>query len=191
MRRVRGAAGVSLRELEMRGSWRRSTISQVENGKARPSRQLVEWYDTELGSDGLLLCIYAEARSRQLLDRQAIGLDECLDEVQVIDVVPPDGHRVNRGAWLQARVGLRNAGATTWHGRQLHRMGAYVGTRLIGSSPSTQVPDCQPGERVDVVIELRAPDVPGSVVAYWSMVNDKGHECAQSSPPVTVLLVVD
>jgi transcriptional regulator with XRE-family HTH domain len=191
MRRVRGAAGVSLRELEMRGSWRRSTISQVENGKARPSRQLVEWYDTELGSDGLLLCIYAEARSRQLLARQGVGLDGCRDEVHVIDVDPPAGYLVNRGAWLQARVGLHNAGSTSWHGRELHRMGAYAGARLIGSSPSTQVPDCQPGELADVVIELRAPDLPGSVVAYWSMIDDKGRECAQSSPPIAVLLVVD
>ena len=123
--------------------------------------------------------------------RQGVGLDECLDEVQIIDVDPPAGHLVNRGAWLQARVGLRNGGASSWRGRELHRMGAYAGTRLIGSSPSTQVPDCKPGELADIVIELRAPDVPGSVVAYWSMVDDKGRECAQSSPPVAVLLVVD
>ncbi len=190
MRRVRGAAGVSLRELETRGAWGRSTISQVENGKARPSRQLVEWYDTELGSDGLLLSIYAEARSRQLLARQGVGLDECADEVHVIDIDPPAGHLVNRGARLQARVGLRNGGSQCWQGRELHRMGAYAGTRLISSAPSTVVPECKPGEVADVIIDLRAPEVPGSVVAYWSMVDDKGRECAQSAPPVAVLLVV-
>jgi transcriptional regulator with XRE-family HTH domain len=191
MRRVRGAAGVSLRELEMRGSWRRSTISQVENGKARPSRQLVEWYDTELGSNGLLLCIYAEARSRQLLARQGIDAGEPLDEVHVVGIDPPAGHAVHRGAWLPARVALRNGGTASWQGRALHRMGAHTGTRLIGSSPSTPVPDCEPGHCAEVSIELRAPDVPGSVVAFWTMVDDKGRECAQSSPPVVVSLVVD
>ena len=69
-------------------------------------------------------------------------------------------------------------------------MGAYAGTRLIGSTPSTRVPDCEPGAVVDLSIDLRAPEVAGSVVAYWSMVDDKGRECAQSSPLVAVLLVV-
>lgn len=189
MRRVRGAAGVSLRDLETRGGWRRSTISQVETGKARPSRELVEWYDTELGSDGLLLAIYAEARSRQLLTHAAA--DGAEDEVVVLDVDPPAGHLVNPSARLQARIVLHNAGSSPWRDRRLQRMGAYAGARLIGSTPSSAVPDCAPGANVDVIVDLRAPSLRGSVVAYWSLVDDKRRECAQSCPPVAVLLVVD
>jgi transcriptional regulator with XRE-family HTH domain len=191
MRRVRSEAGVSLRDLENRGAWRRSTISQVETGKARPSRELVQWYDAELGSDGLLLSIYAEARSRQLLARRvARTTGQAHDTVQFIEVDPPAGLHVNRGALLQARITLGNAGPTTWTDRGLRRMGAYAGLRLIGSAPDTRVPDTAPGETADVVVELRAPDLAGSVIAYWSLVDSDGRECAPTCPPIAVLLVV-
>lgn len=187
MREVRGAAGVSLRELEHRGGWRRSTISQVETGKARPSRELVEWYDTELGSDGLLLSIYAAARSRQLGPRSPGGDD---DDLMVVDVDPPTGHLVNRGARLQARFTVRNTGTTAWRGRSMRRMGAFAGTRLIRSAPLAPVPRCAPGDMVDVMVDLRAPDSPGTVVAYWSLVDASLDECAHSCPSVAVLLIV-
>jgi transcriptional regulator with XRE-family HTH domain len=199
MRRMRGAAGVSLRELETRGTWRRSTISQVENGKARPSRQLVEFCDDELGSDGLLVSIYAAARSRQLLAHGEDHCDGCGDGVQLINVDPPAGQLVNRGARLQARVSLRNVGSEPWRDRELRRMGAHSGLRLVDSARETRVPDTEPGDVADVVIDLRAPDVAGSVIGYWSMVGepvensagDKPRECPQSCPPIAILLVVE
>jgi transcriptional regulator with XRE-family HTH domain len=193
MRRVRGEAGVSLRDLEARGAWRRSTISQVETGKARPSRELVEWCDAELGSDGLLLSIYAEALAHQLRTHGSETCDVCLDDVRVVDVDPPAGLLVPPGARLPARVTLRNAGRQSWRGRELRRMGAYAGLRLIGSTPETPVPDADPGEIVDVAIDLHAPEVPGSAIAYWKLATgpgDNAHECAQSSPPIAVLLLV-
>lgn len=189
MRRMRGAAGVSLRDLETHGLWRRSTLSQVENGKARPSRQLVQWYDDQIGSDGLLLSIYAEARTRQLLDRDALP-GQCVDHVQIIDIDPPAGHLVNRGALLQAVATVRNVGPAPWRDRKLHRMGAFSGLRLVGSAPQTRVPDTAPGDTVEVVLELRAPELPGSVVAYWQLVDEEGRPSADSSPPLAVLLVV-
>lgn len=192
MRRARDEAGVSLRELENRGAWRRSTISQVENAKARPSRELVEWYDAELGTDGLLLSIYAEARSRQLLSRRGDDpADGPSDVVAVIDVDPPAGLLVDRAARLQATFTLANNGPTAWQGRELHRMGAYAGLRLINSAPETPVPDTAPGEIATVVLTLRAPERAGSVVAYWSMVDQDGRECATTCPPIAVLLVVE
>lgn len=189
MRRARGAAGVSLRDLEHRGNWRRSTISQVENGRARPSRQLVEWYDNEVGSDGLLLSIYAEARSRQLTDVTRADADT--DAMAAIDVDPPSGLLVNRGARLQARITLANVGATSWRDRRLRRMGAFAGRRLITSRPHAFVPDLGPGDDGDVVVELTAPELPGSAIAYWTLVDAEGRERAPSSAPVAVLLVVD
>jgi transcriptional regulator with XRE-family HTH domain len=208
MRRMRGEAGVSLRDLESRGAWRRSTISQVENGKARPSRQLVEWYDAELGSDGLLLSMYAEARSRQLLvcpDELSVnggrahgGCAQCDGMLQVVDIDPPTGLLVERGANLRVRVTLRNTSGAAWRDRHLHRMGAYAGRRLIGSAPKTLVPDTDPGQAVDVLIEVQAPDLAGSVIAYWCMrdgvsesaAGDISGECSQSSAPVALVLLV-
>lgn len=188
MRKMRGEAGVSLRDLETRGHWRRSTISQVENGIARPSRQLVEWYDTELGSDGLLMSIYAEARACQLRGGRESASDDVL---LTLDVDPPTGLLVNRGARLQARITVANGGRRAWRERRLVRMGAYSGRRLISSAPAAPVADLAPGEHTDVVIPIRAPELPGSTVAYWRLADPDGAKCAPSSPPVAVLLVVE
>ncbi|HEY8302364.1 MAG TPA: helix-turn-helix domain-containing protein [Jatrophihabitans sp.] len=188
MRRMRGAAGVSLRELEDRGTWRRSTISQVENGKARPSRQLVEWFDHELGSDGLLLSIYAEAQAHQL---RAVPAGDAPDAATVLGVDPPAGLLVNRSARLQARITLVNSGAVRWTGRRLRRMGAYAGRRLIGSPPDAPVADLAPGDHTDVVVELEAPELPGSAIAYWQLVGAPGRPSAGASPLVAVSLVVE
>lgn len=189
MRRMRGEAGVSLRELESRGQWRRSTISQVENGIARPSRQLVEWYESELGSDGLLLSIYAEARACQL--RSVVPDDGGDDVLLTIDVDPPAGLLVNRAARLQARLTVANAGRTPWRERRLQRVGAYAGRRLISSAPYVTVPDVAPGEHADVVIPVRAPELPGSAVAYWRLADREGRRAGSAGEPVAVLLVVE
>ena len=160
MRRVRGEAGVSLRELENRGAWRRSTISQVENGKARPSRQLVEWYDAELGSDGLLLSIYAEAARASCCRAAATDPADASDDVvAVIDVDPPAGLLVNRGARLQATFTLGNSGPAPLAGTRAAPDGRLRRTRLISSAPETPVPDTAPGEIATVVLTLRAPEV--------------------------------
>jgi transcriptional regulator with XRE-family HTH domain len=191
MRAARRAAGVSLRDLERRGRWRRSTISQVETATARPSRELVRWYDTELGTDGLLLSMYAEARSRQLLGRYGRAVtDADRDVVRVVETDPPAGVQVERSAPLRAHLTLVNDGRTVWRGRRLRRMGAYTGARLICSPPEVDVPGTAPGERADVMVELRAPELPGSVVAYWSMVDEAGRESDPHGRPIAVRLVV-
>jgi transcriptional regulator with XRE-family HTH domain len=190
MRRVRGEAGVSLRELESRGTWRRSTLSQVETGKARPSRELVEWYDLQVGSDGLLLSIYAEARSRQLIPQPGDEPARGRDVVRLIDLDPPAGQLVVRGAVVRARLTLANGGRTTWRGRRLRRMGARSGLRLIGSDLEVPVPDLVAGDLAEVEVALRAPQIPGSVAAYWNLVDAAGRDCARSSPPIGVVLLV-
>jgi transcriptional regulator with XRE-family HTH domain len=66
MRALRLNSGMSLREVERTSGRGRGVLSQIENGKARPSRQLVDWYDRTLGGDGSLLSLYVEARSGAL-----------------------------------------------------------------------------------------------------------------------------
>lgn len=190
MRQVRGQAGVSLRDLENRGAWRRSTMSQVENGKARPSRELIAWYDGELGSDGLLLSIYAEACSRQSLSRATAHAD-IEDAVRLIDVDPPAGFLVKPGSPVSARITLSNDGSEVWRGRGLRRMGAFAGRRLIGSAPDTPVPETAPGAFAEVLLDLTAPELSGSVIAYWAFVDAEGRDCAPRCTPIAVLLVVE
>ena len=191
MRRARDEAGVSLREIETRGTWRRSTISQVETGKARPSRDLVRWYESELGTDGLLMSIYAAARSRQLVGDAEHDPAAAEDGLELVDVDPPSGLLVNCRARLQARITVRNTGRGAWQGRRLRRMGAFTGLRLIGSAPSVPVPDTAVGQRCEVVVDLTAPQLPGSAVAYWALSDDTGRESAPACPAAAVLLVAE
>ena len=58
MRLLRQRAGMSLRQAELASGRGRGTLSQFENGKARPGRDLVEWYEATFFGDGLLLSLY-------------------------------------------------------------------------------------------------------------------------------------
>lgn len=195
MRRHRVLGRRSLRDLERDGGWRRGTLSQVENGKARPSRDLVDWYDRTFEGDGLLVSMYAEARAAHPAVGPVESPDdrECLiagDRACVLEAAPPTGSRVLPGSQIDVRWSVRNSGAAQWSGRSLRRTGAPAGTRLLGGAHRVAVPDTSPGEVADVTATLTAPDAIGSVVAYWRMVDSSGRYCQPASDVFSVLLVV-
>lgn len=195
MRALRIAAGVSLRQAELASGRARGTLSQVENGKARPGRELVDWYDATFGGDGLLLSIYAEARVGPVAPRSAVrnggSAIACVgaDGVEVVSMHPPAGHLVPADVPVEVSWTLRNAGTSAWFGRQLRRIGAYAGSRTISSPAVVDVPDAIPGEIVTVELLVRSPSSAGTAVAYWLMVA-AGEPCAVPQPVVAALLTV-
>jgi transcriptional regulator with XRE-family HTH domain len=190
MRILRTAAGVSLRRAELMSGRGRGSLSQVENGKARPSRDLVEWYDDAFSGDGLLLSIFAEARgahgrrSRQGQDLHVLEGDA----MRVLRDALAHGERVPPGARLPASWTVGNDGAVPWNGRRLRRMGAAGAVRVITSPAFVSVPDCPPGEQVVVTVPVTVPDAPGTYAAYWSMVDAAG--CVCFAGPTKFALVV-
>jgi hypothetical protein len=180
--------------VEKASGWRRGTLSQVETGKAKPNGTLVEYYDENFDAAGLLLSLFAEAHAVHARVGAVKNYPgerfEPGDDMKVLQLDQPRGSLVTAGAPLRVVCHIVNAGVRGWQGRKLRRVGAVAGTRLIVSAPSVPIPDTAPGDTAEAVIELLAPQEPGSVIAYWRMMHADGHYAFPVSESVSVQLVV-
>lgn len=194
MRRVRQAHGLSLRQVEAMSGWGRGTLSQVENGKARPGLGLVEWYEHTLHADGLLIGLYTGARAAHAgVGRRRPAFPDYYvagDAMEVAAASVPSGLQVAADERLSIGWTIRNTGTVRWRGRQLRRTGAYAGSRLISSSQVVDVPETPPGRTAEVAVPVVAPRAPGTVVAYWRMVDHRGRYCFPAGVDLSAILVV-
>lgn len=176
MRALRTNAGMSLRKVEAEAGFGRGTLSQVETAKARPNRDVVEWYDTAFGGDGLLLSLYAEARGAHgpSSRRASAAAIDPADALLVMSVEPAHGGVVTTGSVVCARWKIRNAGAVPWRDRRLERVGARAGMRLVASDASVRLPDCEPGDAVVVEAPLGIPAASATYAATWQVVDAEG-----------------
>ena len=189
MRQARLARGRSLRQMETAGRWTRGTLSQVENGKSRPSVALVHWYEEMLGVDGLLVSLYIQARVGPL--ERGLGPDVADQPAfSFLERRPATGELVRPSAQVEFGWRLRNESDETWHGWSLRRIGAAAGPGLISGPVSIPVAELDPGADVFVGGVLRAPEDPGTTVAYWALSDAEGRIRSRRTTHFTVLLVV-
>ena len=194
MRSLRRGMNQSLRQVERQTDWGRGTLSQIENGKGRPSRAQVEWYDSNLNGDGLLISMYAEARGAHRLDNRRPGLAELHidgDAFEVVRTRRPVGEAVPIGVEITAGWTLRNSGSVRWTDRRLARVGAHNAIRLLASLPWVAVPNCAPGDEVELTVQVTVPTLPGTLAAYWQMIDSADRRCfpAPSLLPVIISAV--
>ncbi len=191
MRALRVQAGRSLRTVERGSGWGRGTLSQIENGRARANREQVEWYDANLGGDGLLVAMYIEARTAPAAPRERnVGAGTLPgDAFEVVSSLLASGETARAGATLTAGWVLRNAGTVPWSARSLARVGAPAALRLISSDPAVPIPACEPGATVDVRFKITVPDVAGTLAAYWHIVDADGRPCFAPPTLLPVTLV--
>jgi hypothetical protein len=194
MRRIRRASGVSLRQVEAGGAWRRGTLSQIETAKSRPSHAIVQWYDDTFAADGLLLSLFAEAHAVQPFLGPVPGTDREVvvagDRFALEASSLPAGTLVEAGVARSVVWQLTNSGTVAWRGRQLRRVGASAGVRLVASAATCAVPEAAPGATVRVECSFTPPQLPGTVVAYWRMTHSDGSFCFPMDAALSVLLVV-
>jgi transcriptional regulator with XRE-family HTH domain len=191
MRILRVNAGMSLRQAELASGRGRGTLSQIENGKARPGRDIVEWYEATFQGDGLLVSLYSEARGirgpRERI-RPATADAEPGDSLQVARSLLADGELVRPGADVTAGWTLVNAGTVPWRSRRLQRVGALAAARLISSGPYAAIPDCVPGGHVPVEVAITIPSMAGTFAAHWVVTDETGRSCYQ--PPELLRVLV-
>ena len=193
MRALRRNAGVSLRQAEVGSGWGRGFLSQIENEKSRPNRSIVEWYDATFGGNGMLMALFAEARTAHESPPAAGPAPahaETGDAFEIEQNVVAAGQRVAAGETLQAGWKLINTGTVDWIGRALRRVGATAGPRVLGSPLSTSVPDCAAGGIVDVGVAVTAPQHGGTVVAYFEMVDAQGRSSFVPARLLSIVVVV-
>jgi hypothetical protein len=197
MRRLREASGESLRQVEALGRWVRGTLSQVENGKARPSLDLVEFYDDRYGGDGLLVSMFVDANAWHAAGlvagaRSGRPPGNYLpgDAIEVVAQAPAHGALLRAGTALDVVWTVRNSGAVPWNGRWLTRVGAAAGPRLLASERVSRLPDVRSGESVEVSVRVTAPVEHGTVAAHWALTHADGSCCFSETELLSVTVVV-
>lgn len=194
MRAHRTLHTVSLRELERDAGWSRGTLSQVENGKVRPSLRLVEYYDNAFAGDGLLLALFADAHvlhspHNGFRNRAGERIEDG-DAVRVEAASLPQGAAVAAGEPLQLEWTITNSGTVAWRGRHLRRVGALSGMRLVSSASAAPIPDAEPGQTVTASVALTPPEVAGTVAAHWRIAHADGAFAHPLSDLLSIVLVV-
>jgi transcriptional regulator with XRE-family HTH domain len=161
-----------------------SHISRVEQGKNRPSRALVQFYEDTFGADGLLLSLFEvvahageERRQRAVRSRRRMPLALPGDASTFLWDTVPHGTALVPGAYFLKSWCVRNSGTVTWRDRGIERQGPLTGPGLITSLRWYPVPDTEPGHEVLIHAVLKAPTYECSSIAYFKQVGADGALC--------------
>lgn len=157
-----------------------SLISRVERGSRPASDRIIRYYGERFGAPDLLAGLAELARESErerrrrrnplLIARQASYPLEG-DEARFVSETPPDGSTVPCGATFTKSWTIRNSGTVPWHGRRLRRIGPTTGPWTLTSQRFVPVPDTEPGEEVEVSVQLNTPQMETAAVAQWKMVD--------------------
>lgn len=192
LRQVREADGLSLVEFADWSEYSAGHLSRVERGEATPSRELIEAYENRFHADGLLRSLYrmvlddqqaARLARRGASDRSAAPQEppprtQPRDRSEFVDdLAIRDGAIVGQGEHVVKSWRIRNVGSVPWRERFLERVGASSGPAIVTSPHRVPIRDTMPGESVDISVDLVAPELPGSTIAYWQMVDGAGRPC--------------
>ena len=108
----------------------------------------------------------------------------------VLDVTVPDGTVFSPGAYFTKIWRVKNIGSCTWSTR--YKLVYDDGAEMDGSTIS--IPESvSPGETVDLVVNLQAPDKKGNYTGYWMLKSDANARFGVGSStknPLTVKIVV-
>lgn len=90
----------------------------------------------------------------------------------ILDVTYPDDSRLLPGQSFTKIWRLVNRGSCTWN--RNYQVVWFSGDRL-GLSPSQPLPGrVEPGESVDIAVDMLAPQQPGLYTSYWMLRNPEG-----------------
>ncbi|GAA4231473.1 hypothetical protein FHR32_003482 [Streptosporangium album] len=102
------------------------------------------------------------------------------DSEFVGDITYPDGSKVRQGSSFEKVWRIRNAGTVSWEGRRLARMN----TGPCRSPEAVDIPSTAPGQTVDIMVRVRAPNRPGNCRIYWKVIDARGQTLFPLKRPV-------
>ena len=177
MRQLRRVAKVSGVELAKQFGCSPSHISRVEHGTARPSRELVQFYEDTFEADGMLLSLFEVVEHAGEQNRRRVGgrrpsLTQAIpgDASAFVGDTVPHGTQMSPGEFFEKEWRIKNSGTVPWVDRQLERQGPLTGPGLITSGRYIAVPNTKPGKIAKIVANLRAPSYDCTSIAYFKMV---------------------
>jgi transcriptional regulator with XRE-family HTH domain len=161
-----------------------SHISRVEAGTAKPSRELVQFYEQTFEADGLLLSLFEVADHAAEQERRRAGGTrpkpyQALhgDASTFVGDTIPHGTLMQPSQVFEQTWRVRNSGIIGWQGRRLERQGPLTGPGLISSVRFYAVPDTEPGGVAAITATLKAPTYDCSSIAYFKMVDQQKRFC--------------
>jgi transcriptional regulator with XRE-family HTH domain len=182
MQKLRLVHGATVRQTAADFGCSPSHVSRVERGDTKPSRSLVQFYEDKFEADGLLLSLFEVAahageqkRQRARTGGQPRAVEG--DATAFVDDTIPHGTLFQPGDVFTKTWRIQNCGTVPWHGRRLERQGPLTGPGLITSPKYVYIPDTETGEIAEITVPLKAPGYDCSSIAYFKMVDDKGHLC--------------
>ena len=104
---------------------------------------------------------------------ESTPVPSCLDSVEYIkDVTIPDGTRLDEGDSFTKTWRLRNSGDCTW--TRDYDLAFLSGYRMGGLVVKPLSGIVEPGQIVDLTVDLKAPDDYGTYWGYWMLRNARG-----------------
>jgi len=184
MQKLRLIHGWSGKEVAKAFGCSASHISRVEQGKNRPSRELVQFYEQTFEADGLLLSLFETVEHAGEQERRRAGGHRPRvyrairgDASEFVDDTIPNGSLMRPGQIFLKTWRIRNCGRVRWTRRQLERQGPLTGPGLITSSRYVPVPDTDPDAIATIAVPLKAPTYECTSIAYFKMVSPDGSLC--------------
>jgi hypothetical protein len=184
MRRLREVASWSVTQTAREFGCSPSHISRVELHGARPSRELVHFYEETFEGDGMLLSLFAVVEHAAEQNRRRFGghrprLVRAVpgDATAFVDDTIPHGTLMEPGLLFVKSWRIRNVGAVPWRGRRLERQGPLSGPGLITSQRHVPIEDTEPGQIAEIDALLKAPGYDCTSIAYFKMVDREGFLC--------------
>jgi hypothetical protein len=104
-----------------------------------------------------------------------------------VDVNYPDNSTVAPGENFTKTWKIKNIGTGTWG--QGYRLIFSYGERMSGEAVPLSAA-IAPGEEVEVSVNFKAPDLPGTYQSFWTMQNDKGIAFQGNDNKVLYVLIV-
>jgi serine/threonine-protein kinase len=100
-------------------------------------------------------------------------METCNQVSFVADATIPDGAYVAPGSRFKKTWILKNIGTCTW--TKKYALVYSMGDQMGGKSPTYLSYEVEPGQVVDLSLNLTAPSKYGNFNSYWLMQDDEGH----------------
>ncbi|WP_433128318.1 NBR1-Ig-like domain-containing protein [Micromonospora sp. CA-240977] len=108
----------------------------------------------------------------------------------VADATIPDGTQVPVNATFVKVWTLANVGKVDWHNRFLARTNPTADADGCRMPDRVPIGDTPPGEKVNISVQVTAPNRPGKCWVSWKMVDEYGKEFFPSRRPVYFMVNV-
>jgi len=89
-----------------------------------------------------------------------------------IDVTIPDGTVMNPGQSFAKTWRLENAGSCTW--TRLYAVTFFSGNSMNAYQTNTLAEPVEPGQQIDVTVDMEAPEKPGIYQSNWMLADEEG-----------------